>query len=212
MAAETAAAAARHYMCWLSNCTGGQLGFNWFVGSPLTTDAIPCDHWTNDVLCSHCVLWSWKSGAYKDSVCRRFSENYTGSICDQIAFSITAMAFLKSVCSFLLKAGGGCLDASAWRRRAVCRLEAREWDYAINDLTQVIRLDPNDAKAFNDRGFAKARKGDFDGAIRDFDEAIRLGPYDAKACNNCGSWRKQINRTSRVKSATTEKPSVWLLT
>jgi tetratricopeptide (TPR) repeat protein len=68
-----------------------------------------------------------------------------------------------------------------------------QYDRAIEDLDQAIRLNPNDAIAFNGRGHAHFSKGlaacrpaslppcalaiaQSDRAIEDFDQAIRLNP------------------------------------
>ncbi|MCH9050323.1 MAG: tetratricopeptide repeat protein [Proteobacteria bacterium] len=62
-----------------------------------------------------------------------------------------------------------------------------EYDRAIADYDQAIRLKPDYALAFNDRGVAYYRKGEYDRAIADFDQAIRLKPDYALAFNNRGS-------------------------
>ncbi len=56
-----------------------------------------------------------------------------------------------------------------------------EYDKAIADYDEVIRLDPKDVFAYIYRGCAYERKGDYDKAIADYDEAIRLDPKGAKA-------------------------------
>ncbi len=56
-----------------------------------------------------------------------------------------------------------------------------EYDRAIQDYDQAIRLNPNDAQAFNNRGNVYVTKGQYDRAIQDYDQAIRLNPKDAKA-------------------------------
>src|SRR6184192_1957138 len=58
-----------------------------------------------------------------------------------------------------------------------------EYDKAIADYDEVIRLDPKDVFAYIYRGCAYERKGDYDKAIADYDEAIRLDPKGAKAYN-----------------------------
>jgi len=57
------------------------------------------------------------------------------------------------------------------------------YDHAIADFTQVIRLLPNNAKAYDDRGAVFAQRGniyrdksDYDRAIADFETALRLDP------------------------------------
>ncbi len=65
-------------------------------------------------------------------------------------------------------------------------LNAGEFDRAIEDYDQAIKLDPNFARAFNNRGAMYERKGEFDRAIQDFDKAIALNPEYAEAFNNRG--------------------------
>jgi tetratricopeptide (TPR) repeat protein len=55
-------------------------------------------------------------------------------------------------------------------------LEKKEYDKAIQDFDEAIRLDPKDSFAFSYRGIAWYSKEEYDKAIQDFDEAIRLGP------------------------------------
>ena len=64
--------------------------------------------------------------------------------------------------------------------------EKRDYDRAIADYNEVIRLDPIYAKAYCDRGNAWRNKGDLDRAIADYNEAIRLDPKDAGCYKNRG--------------------------
>ena len=59
-----------------------------------------------------------------------------------------------------------------------------EYDRAIQDYDQAIRLNPNYASAFNNRGLAYVNKGDNDRAIQDYDQAIKLNPNDTVAIKN----------------------------
>jgi transposase len=58
----------------------------------------------------------------------------------------------------------------------VSLLNKGEYDRAIVDFNEAIRLDSRYASAFNNRGLAQWRKLDFDRAIADFAEVIRLSP------------------------------------
>ena len=49
-----------------------------------------------------------------------------------------------------------------------------DYDRAIADYTDAIRLDPKNDTAYDRRGDAYRAKGDFDHAIADYGEAIRL--------------------------------------
>jgi tetratricopeptide (TPR) repeat protein len=59
--------------------------------------------------------------------------------------------------------------------------EGGEWDQAIKDYSEAIRLDPKNAEIFVQRGLALHGKGTLDQAMKDFDEAIRIDPKNPKA-------------------------------
>ena len=52
----------------------------------------------------------------------------------------------------------------------------REYDEAIADLTEAIRLEPNFSTYFSNRGRTYNAKKEFDRAIVDLNESIRLNP------------------------------------
>src|SRR5262245_60141239 len=60
----------------------------------------------------------------------------------------------------------------------------RDYDGAIAEYSEAIRLIPANALAFFGRGLAYGRKGDHDRAIADYSEASRLDPKYAHALNN----------------------------
>jgi tetratricopeptide (TPR) repeat protein len=74
--------------------------------------------------------------------------------------------------------------ASAYYNRALARLEMGQYDRAIADFDESIRLDPTSAWTFLNRGNAWYGKGDLDRALADFDQAIRLDPKYALPYNN----------------------------
>lgn len=59
-----------------------------------------------------------------------------------------------------------------------------DYDRAIADYSQAIKLDPTYAKAYYNRGLANQRKGNFNRAIADDTAAIRLYPTDAVDAHN----------------------------
>ena len=71
--------------------------------------------------------------------------------------------------------------AVAFYNRGLAYLDKDDYDRAIADLSEAIRLKRDYAEAFNDRGIAYIRKGEYDRAIADLSEAIRLKPDYAKA-------------------------------
>jgi lipoprotein NlpI len=62
-----------------------------------------------------------------------------------------------------------------------------DYDRAIADESEAIRLDPNMPNAYIYRGWAYDDKDQYDLAIADETEAIRLDPKDAVTYNNRGS-------------------------
>jgi len=68
--------------------------------------------------------------------------------------------------------------------RGVSWSEKKEYDRAIADYNEAIRLNPQDAGFFNSRGDAWLDKKDYDRAIADFSEAIRLIPQCKTFCLN----------------------------
>ena len=66
-------------------------------------------------------------------------------------------------------------------------LHGGDWDKAIPDFTEAIRLEPKAADAYYNRGVAYRKKGEPDKAIPDFTDAIRLEPKNANAYYNRGN-------------------------
>jgi TonB family protein len=71
-------------------------------------------------------------------------------------------------------------DATRDNASGVRKARNRDFDGAIADYTEAIRLDPTFADAFHNRGVARSAKGDFDAAIRDYSRAIELDPRRAR--------------------------------
>jgi tetratricopeptide (TPR) repeat protein len=72
-------------------------------------------------------------------------------------------------------------QAKAYSVRGVARCVTGEWEPAIADLTEAIRLNYKDARAYRYRGFARCLTGEWEPAIADLSDAIRLNLLDARA-------------------------------
>jgi len=77
-------------------------------------------------------------------------------------------------------------SAGAFLDRGFLFFERRDFETALQEFTEAIRMDPNLASAYLMRGLTRYRRGDFTGAIADYTQAIRLDPDWAIAYNNRG--------------------------
>ena len=90
-------------------------------------------------------------------------------------------------------------DRWAWVCRGAAWRHKEEYDNAIKDLTEAIRLDPQ-ASTYNERGRAWNAKKDYDQAIKDYDEAIRLDPKLVVAFINRGiAWHNKKDYDKAIK-------------
>jgi tetratricopeptide (TPR) repeat protein len=71
---------------------------------------------------------------------------------------------------------GNPTDANSYGERGSEYLGNREWDKAMADFNEVIRLDPEGTGGYHGRGLCYNAKGDYDRAIADFNESIRRSP------------------------------------
>jgi tetratricopeptide (TPR) repeat protein len=92
-------------------------------------------------------------------------------------------------CTALLKA-----DQDATKNRAVIYgsrgvgyYGKGDYDRAIQDTDQAIRLNPNEPSFYYTSGLAYKKKGDYDRAIQEFNEAIRLNPNFERAYYDRGN-------------------------
>jgi tetratricopeptide (TPR) repeat protein len=71
--------------------------------------------------------------------------------------------------------------------RGVAYYEKGDYDRAIHDLGEAIRLNSSNENAYYSRGLAYKKKGDYDRAIQDFTEAIHLDPKFERAYYDRGN-------------------------
>ncbi len=76
--------------------------------------------------------------------------------------------------------------------RAAIWHDKKDVGRAMEDYTEAIRLDPQNAALYCNRGYLWGEQNDFDKAIADFTEAIRLDPRDPIAYLHRGhAWSEQ---------------------
>jgi tetratricopeptide (TPR) repeat protein len=87
-------------------------------------------------------------------------------------------------------ASGGLTEkerAAAYRGRALDERDQRQFDKAIADQTEAIKLVPDDEEAFIERGSTYAYAGHTDAALADFTTATGLKPNDVTALVDRGA-------------------------
>ena len=63
----------------------------------------------------------------------------------------------------------------------------QDFQGAVQDYDQAIRLNPMSAEAYNNRGSAKALMKNYIGAAEDYTQVIRMDPNSVTAFNNRGN-------------------------
>jgi Tfp pilus assembly protein PilF len=89
-------------------------------------------------------------------------------------------------------------DAFAWAHRGRARLEQGDFDGALADLNQALRLEPEHSSWWSSRGLAYEGLHEDERALHDYDEALRLDPQDARTYNNRGLVYKAAKNYERA--------------
>src|SRR5713226_6413097 len=76
--------------------------------------------------------------------------------------------------------------ANAYNSRGIGYHNKKDYDRAIAEYGEAIKLDPKYARAYYNRGLVYAAKGNYDGAVEEYSEAIKLDPKYASAYNSRG--------------------------
>jgi len=74
----------------------------------------------------------------------------------------------------------------AYNNRGIVYANKGEYEKAIEDQTQALKIDPNFAGAYLNRALAYANKGDYEKAIDDYNKALEIDPNYTDAYLNRG--------------------------
>jgi tetratricopeptide (TPR) repeat protein len=77
-------------------------------------------------------------------------------------------------------------SSSDFCRRGIEAYENQEYDKAIGDFTEAIRLDPRSARAYTLRGDVFSDRKEYDRAIEDYTQALGLDGTNADTLNSRG--------------------------
>ena len=82
--------------------------------------------------------------------------------------------------------------------RANYRDMSGQYNKAITDYDEAIRLNPGFTLAYNNRGIVRGTLKDFNGALKDFSKAIELRPDYADAWYNLGLANYQVGNSDQA--------------
>ena len=71
--------------------------------------------------------------------------------------------------------------AGPYFSRGMARLQNNDFQGAIEDFDNAIKIEDNNAKFYKYRGMAKLRANDIDGAYKDFEKTLQIDPNDKMA-------------------------------
>jgi len=94
------------------------------------------------------------------------------------------------------------VEAYEASKRGEAAFDKKDYDKAIADYTEAIRLDPNYYNYYNRRGDAYNIKKDYDKAIADYTEAIRLDPESGSYLNRGNAYRDKGNYDKAIADYT----------
>jgi len=104
----------------------------------------------------------------------------------QACVSLSDLDQAIAACTRIIERGPARVRATALNQRGRALTQKRDYDAAIRDFDEAIRLEGRDGALYNNRGWVYLTKEQYDLAIRDYDEAIRLNPGFAPAHANRG--------------------------
>ena len=74
------------------------------------------------------------------------------------------------------------LETERLERTIICQFDYfRNWTSCVNDFTELLKQDPQDAKARTYRGRAYSKLGNWNAAVEDLSAAIHLDPKNSIA-------------------------------
>jgi tetratricopeptide (TPR) repeat protein len=90
--------------------------------------------------------------------------------------------------------------AEAYNDRGIAHFDKGQWDDAISDYTEAIRLDKNHGEAYNNRAWTQLKAGRASLALEDANAAVRLLPNRAYVWDTRGQVNEKLgNRAAAIR-------------
>ena len=103
------------------------------------------------------------------------------------------------VTGVLAGCGDSAKDTAAWHvEQGIKLFEQGDYEAAMLEYDEAIRLDPEYGRAYYDRGTIFGALGQHEQAIQEYSQAIRLDPEDAWAYGNRGGSYLELGQIERA--------------
>lgn len=105
-----------------------------------------------------------------------------------------------AACTSIIKSGKESGDrlSVAFNNRGAAYVDKGDYDRALADFGEAIKLSPNDTDAYYNRAGVYIRKAELESAIKDYDRVIALKPNDFDAHNNRGALFDHLGQHDRA--------------
>ena len=134
----------------------------------------------------------------------KFRHSRHSEIIAAAALLVLSVALLANPQMLLSQAPQPSTEAmeKAYYASGLASFNKKDYDRTIIDLSEVIRLNPDNADAYNLRGKAHIASGEYERAVADFNQAIKLNPEYAEAfANRSLAYEKQGNKAMATGDA-----------
>ena len=128
----------------------------------------------------------------------------------QVCFSVGSDAYKRDdvietamrACTRMIQSGqySGTSLAYVYRGRGYWKDRKGDYDAALNDFDEAVRLDPRHVEGYDYRASVWKNKGNFDRAIADLDMAIRLDPTYAAAYYRRGEIHQEKGDIAKARA------------
>jgi Flp pilus assembly protein TadD len=85
-------------------------------------------------------------------------------------------------------------NAEYYKRSGNAKIDRRDYQGAVADINEALKINPNDSDLYNLRGIARNKLFDHSGAIDDFNRALEINPNNSYALKNINELREGLRK------------------